>query len=281
MARPFSISKSLRLACLAIACLLLPARNSFAGQREGLAACESRDWPRAARELVPEEETTLDIEVVRCLADMFFGGLSLPRDSHRAFQMWKRLADRGNDEAEDMVGYFLIEGEGTERNPGAAERYFLRSAGRGNETAMSELALYYSLGMLGCCRDPQKALYWTRRLAELGDRHGEIELMQAYARGEGVERDAKEAVKWAERAARQDSVEAYLFLGKASRQGIGTERNMVEAYKWVDLAVAHSEAAEAGEAGRMLGEIASVLSPAQLQEAQRLALEWRIRYRSP
>ena len=219
--------------------------------------------------------------MVRCLSDMFFAGLGLPRDSHRAFLMWKRLADRGNDEAQDMVGYFLIEGEGTDRDPGGAEKYFLRSAEQGNETAMSELALYYSLGMLGCCRDPQKAFYWNRKLAELGDKRGELEMMQAYARGEGVQKDDRQAVKWAERAARQDSVEAYLFLGRASQQGLGTEKNIVEAYKWLALAATHSEAAEAGEARRMLDELAAVLRPEQIQEAKRLALEWRIRYRSP
>jgi uncharacterized protein len=281
MARLLSRSRSLRVAYLAIACVLLPLRGSSAGRVEGLAACESRDWARAARELAPEEQTTLDIGVVRCLSDMFFGGLSLPRDSHRAFVMWKRLADRGNDEAQDMVGYFYIEGEGISRDPVQAEQYFLRSAEQGNQTAMSELALYYSLGMLGCCRDQQKALHWTRRLAELGDRRGEVELMQAYAAGEGIARDEKEAVKWAKRAARQDSVEAYLFLGKASRQGIGTKPSLVEAYKWFDLAAAHTETAEAAEAHRLRDELASQLTAAELQEAKRLALEWRIRYRSP
>jgi TPR repeat protein len=276
---PF-MAKSLRIAGLAAACLLLQIPGPFADPAAGLAACESRDWVRAARELQPEEETTLDIAVVRCLADMFFAGLSLPRDPGRGFMMWKRLADRGNDEAQDMVGYLLMEGEGTERDARAAEAYFLRSAGQGNETAMSELALYYSLGMLGCCRDPEKALYWTRRLAELGDRHGEIELMEAYARGAGVARDSEEAVKWAERAARQDSVEAYLFLGAASRQGLGTEKNLAEAYKWFDLAAGHGEAAEARQARRGLDEIAPALTPAQLRQAKRLALEWRIRYRS-
>jgi TPR repeat protein len=149
--------------------LVLAMPKAKAGQEEGLSACEAGDWSTAARELAAEEATTTDEPVVRCLADMYLGGLGMRRDPAKAFQLWKKLADLGNDEAQDIVGYFYLDGVGTDRNPGRAEHSFIQSASQGNKNAMSELALYYSLGFIDCCPDEQKAMYWTQKLAALGD----------------------------------------------------------------------------------------------------------------
>ena len=150
---------------------------------------------------------------------------------------------------------------------------------QGNKNAMSELALYYSLGFIGCCPDEQKAIYWTQRLAALGDVYAEIDLMRAYSRGAGVPKNEGQAVDWARRAAEQDSVEAYLFLGDATEQGRGTDKDLLEAYKWFNLATAHANATEAAEAARRRDEIAAMLNAEQLREAKRLSLEWPLRRR--
>src|SRR5258707_7721912 len=83
--------------------VMLAMPKARAGQEEGLSACEAGDWSTAAWELAAEEATTTDALVVRCLADMYFGGLVMRRDPAKAFQPWKKLADLGNDEAQDMV----------------------------------------------------------------------------------------------------------------------------------------------------------------------------------
>ena len=138
---------------------------------------------------------------------------------------------------------------------------------------MSELALDYSLGFIGCCPDEQRAMYWTQRFGTLGDVYAEIELMRAYSRGVEVPKTEFRAVDWARRAAEQNSVEAYLFLGYATEQGRGTDKNLVEAYKWFNLVAAHTKATEVAEAARRCDEIALRLTPEQLREARRLSLE--------
>jgi len=262
--------------------MLVDARSDArAGRQEGLSACQAGNWKTAARELAPEESTTTDTEVVRCLADMYLHGLGMPRELQRGFELWKRLADLGNDEAQDIVAYFYLDGVGIDRDPKKAEEFFLRSAEQGNRKAMSELSLYYSLGFLGCCPNQQKAMYWTTKLAASGDLPAQVKLMHAYARGETVPRDESQAATWALRAAKQDSMEAYLFLGHASERGTGIERNLVEAYKWFSIAAAHTKEAEAAEAKRQRDEIAPRLTAAQLHQAQRLSLEWQIMSHSP
>ena len=261
---------------LALSMALLPAREAAADRDRGIAACESQDWETAARELAPEEATTTDAEVVRCLADMHFSGLGLSRDAQKAFALWKRIADLGNDDAEETVGYFYLDGVGTARNTKLAEEYFLRSAKQANPKAMSDLSLYYWLGFIGCCPDRQKSLYWTAKLADFGDVAAAMELVRIYSTGDGVPEDDKAALTWALKAAKEDSVEAYLFLGNAMEQGRGTEKNPVEAYKWFDLAAFHHESAKAMEAARRRDAIATGLTAGQIKQAQSLAFDWRL-----
>jgi len=285
LASPPAASQPMRAlratSCAAVGILMLAMQAARADREKGLSACEAGDWETAARELVAEASTTTDATVVRCLADMYLGGLGVQRNPAKAFLLWKRLADLGNDEAQDKLGYFYLDGVGTQRDPGKAEQSFLRSAERGNKNAMSELALYYSLGVIGCCRDERRAIYWTERLATLGDMYAEIELMRAYSRGDAVPTDEDRAVAWARRAAEQNSVEAYLFLGYATEQGRGTDKDLVEAYKWFSLATADTKATEAAEAARRRDDIARELTPVQLRRAQRLSLEWPLRQRLP
>ena len=263
-------------AMLALAVSLLPARQAAADRDRGIAACEAQDWETAARELAPEEATTTDPEVVRCLADMHFSGLGLSRDAQKGFSLWKRIADLGNDDAEETVGYFYLDGEGTARDPKLAEEYFLRSAKQGNPKAMSDLSLYYWLGFIGCCPDRQQSLYWTAKLADFGDVASAMELVRIYSSGDGVAEDDKQALAWALKAAKEDSVEAYLCLGGAMAEGRGTGKNPLEAYKWFDLAAFHHESPKAAEAARRRDAIAAGLSPDQIKQAQQLAFDWRL-----
>lgn len=251
-------------------------QEAAADRDRGIAACEAQDWETAARELAPEEATTTDPEVVHCLADMHFSGLGLVRDSKKAFSLWKRIADLGNDDAEETVGFFYLDGEGTARDTKLAEEYFLRSAKQGNPKAMSDLSLYYWLGFIGCCPDRQQSLYWTAKLADFGDVAAAMELVRIYATGDSVAKDDKIAFAWALKAAKQDSVDAYLFLGNAREQGLGAEKNPVEAYKWFNLAAFHRESPKAAEAARRRDAIAAGLTADQVRQAQQLAFEWRL-----
>ena len=116
---------------LALAISLLSMREAAADRDRGIAACESQDWETAARELAPEEATTTDPEVVHCLADMHFSGLGLPRDAQKAFSLWKRIADLGNDDAEETVGDFYLDGEGGTGDRLVSRRREISDAGAG------------------------------------------------------------------------------------------------------------------------------------------------------
>ena len=57
---------------------------------------------------------------------------------------------------------------------------------------------------LGVEKDLEKALYWTRRAAEHGDRDGQYNLAEFYEDAIGVERDIEQAKHWYRLAALQN-----------------------------------------------------------------------------
>ena len=98
----------------------------------------------------------------------------------KCFQGHLPLAEKGYPLAECQVGYFYYDGLGVEK-------------------------------------DLVKAFYWTRRLAQHGDRDGQFNLACFYEDGTGTDRDMEQARYWYARAARQDHD---LAIGKCRELGI-------------------------------------------------------------
>lgn len=71
---------------------------------------------------------------------------------------------------------------------------------------------YFYLNGLGVKADLEKAVYWTRRAAEHGDRDAQFNLGSLYEAGEGVQQDMAEAFAWFQKAAIQGHKEAILKL---------------------------------------------------------------------
>ena len=83
----------------------------------------------------------------------------------------------------------------------------LELAEKGYPLAECQVGYFYYRG-LGVEKDLAKALCWTRRAAEHGDRDGQYNLATLYENGEGVEKDLEEAKRWYILAARQKHREA-------------------------------------------------------------------------
>lgn len=110
-----------------------------------------------------------------------------------------------------------------------------------------------------------------RARAEAGNSAAQLELGLNYRTGMGVPADAAQAFAWTLKAARQGNVDAQYFAGAMYFAGEGVARDNLEAYKWYLLAAARSSG-DAAKRGR--DELAKLLSPAQVAEAQKWANEW-------
>ena len=80
-------------------------------------------------------------------------------------------------------------------------------AEQGYPLAECQVGYFYAQG-LGVEQDLDRALLWTRRAAEHGDRDGQFNLGCFYEEGTALARSMEQAALWYQRAARQGHAEA-------------------------------------------------------------------------
>ena len=110
-----------------------------------------------------------------------------------------------------------------------------------------------------------------RPLAKQGMAEAQFNLGNMYDMGLGVPQDHEKAVNWFRLAAEQEFEDAQFSLGMMYEFGLGVPRNYVQAHMWFNLASVngHERAEDA------LDAVAKQMTPALIEEAQRLAREWR------
>lgn len=152
----------------------------------------------------------------------------------------------------------------------AALKEFVPLARHGNSVAQFNLGFMYHEGK-GVPQDSKESLKWYRLAADQGDPAAQFNIGVMYEKGDGVPQDSKEALKWYRLAADQGTPSAQLNVGLMYEKGNGVPQNYIQAYMWYSLAGASGSAE--GLNNRDL--IASMMTPTQITEAQRLTREWK------
>jgi TPR repeat protein len=159
----------------------------------------------------------------------------------------------------------------------AAYRLITPLAEGGLPEAQFNLGLMYEKGQ-GVHQDYAEALKWYRKAAEQGKPKAQTSNRKESDERLGVPQDYVEAVKWYRKAAEQGFAEAQTNLGIMYFTGQGVPKDYVLAHIWFDLATSRypaSEKAKRERAEKFRNIAASKMTPAQIAEAQRLALEWK------
>ena len=125
----------------------------------------------------------------------------------------------------------------------------------------------------GVARDDAAAVLWYQLAAGQGDAAAQLNLGVLHGNGQGVAQDYAEAVKWYRLAAAQGNDVAQTNLGSRYGNGQGVARDYARAHMWFSLG------AEAGnaDAAQRLSLVAKLMSPAQIADARRLAIECQAR----
>ncbi len=89
-------------------------------------------------------------------------------DFARAFEVWSVLAEKGDAEAQYLVGYLYDDGLGVEHNLAEAARWYRMAAEQQHVYAQFNLAIMYSDG-IGLPRDPVEAYRWFMLAADTSD----------------------------------------------------------------------------------------------------------------
>ena len=146
-------------------------------------------------------------------------------------------AERGDPEAQRILGHKYRLGEGMRKNNNDATRWFKKSADQGDRVAQFELGEMFLSGE-GVERSTTTGLNLIRRSAEqdftmaqaaLGIVHLRRTMAQA---AQGFRQDTEQALKWLKRAATSGDEFSLYQLGLMYAEGFGVKRNRFEAAKW-------------------------------------------------
>ncbi len=89
-------------------------------------------------------------------------------DYATALTEFRPLAQQGNAEAQNNLGFMYSNGRGVPQDYGEAARWYRRAAAQGNAGAQFNLGVMYLKGR-GVPQDDAEAVRWYRRAAEQGD----------------------------------------------------------------------------------------------------------------
>jgi TPR repeat protein len=120
-----------------------------------------------------------------------------------------------------------------------------------------------------------RAERFVRPLAERGVPRAETLLGVMYLRGQGAPQNFQVAAHWFRAGAEAGEPAAQYFLGQLYDRGLGVAQDFVLAEAWLNLAVARAEPQRRRSWALIRDAVASKLSRADLEEAQRLAADWR------
>jgi len=126
----------------------------------------------------------------------------LQEDFAAALSEWRPLAEGGNAEAQNMLGYMYRYGQGVPQDFEQARLWYRRAADLGNARAQNNLGAIYRQG-LGVPQDFHEAFRWFLRAAEQGNGGAQNHVGLMYYQGDGVKQDLVQAYMWAYLAAQQ------------------------------------------------------------------------------
>jgi uncharacterized protein len=155
-------------------------------------------------------------------------------DYATAIQLWRPLADNSDAKAQTALGNAYLSGQGVPQ-------------------------------------DYTQAVAWFRKAADQGDAGAQFLLGGMYANGRGVPQDYAQAAVWFRKTAEQGNAAAQFGLGVIYEAG---DQGDAQAHMWYNLAASHAEDAKLRDrATSFRDSLATIMTPAQIAEAQRLARE--------
>lgn len=211
-----------------------------------------------------------DMRAQFALGEMYDNGLGVQEDQGEAAKWYRKVAEKGFVLAQFSLGSMYENGSGVPKDYTQAVNWYRKAAEQGEPRAQNNLGWMCADG-LGVPQDYAEAVKWFLKAAAHDFAYAQYSMGVACRGGKGVAQDYAEAVKWFREAAEQEHAGAQYYLGAAYAKGEGVAQDYVQAHRWLILAVKHG----VKEAAELSNTVAAKMTPAQIDEAQRLAREWK------
>lgn len=174
------------------------------------------------------------------LGYLYEQGRGLPRNYAKAAENYHAATLQGHAIAQNNLAALYQHGRGVPKNLGKALQLYLASARQGNPVAQCNLASLYLTGA-AVPRDLDVTVRWFRAAAEQRYPAAQHNLAVIYFKGLGVPVDYAQALAWERLAAEQGYPEAETGLGYFYETGKGLSLDYVAAFTWYSRASAHGD----------------------------------------
>lgn len=144
-----------------------------------------------------------DIKALQACADAYSFGLGVPQDLRRAFLLYLKAAEAGDDESQCSLGFCYFDGLGTIQNLKECVRWWTASAEAGYPHSCCDLGTCYLSGF-GIAENTEKAVYWFQKASTSNYSPGSSYLGKCHYYGIGVEKNLGKATEYYRLAIEQD-----------------------------------------------------------------------------
>lgn len=181
------------------------------------------------------------------------------------------LAEKGDPNAQFLLGMLYDAGKGLPQDQAAAASWYKKAALQNHEIAQLYLGVLYYSGQ-GVKKDYQEAIRWFRLPAEKGNDQAQFYLGWMYAEGSGVAKDEAKAVDWLTKAAVQKNTRAMGILSTLLFSRRRDAQDLIDAYTWSHLA-AHYDPIQFSTSTRAL--IEKYCTEEQIKKAKKSIEGWK------
>ncbi len=252
--------------------VFISLRVSGADFEAGKAAFAKGDYATAMTEWKPLAEQGLPFAAYN-VALLYTKGQGVQKDPAEAAKWYRVAADKGIPEAQYNLGLLYSTGSGVPKDEKQAADWFEKAAQKGDSNAANNIGELYESSE-GSLHNPAEAEKWYRKSAEEGNADAQFNLGVMYDLGNGVKIDPKEAYKWYMKAASQWEEGALCNLGILYYNGEGVTRDLIQSHAYYLLA------REAGDprASNLMQLTTEKLTTKQIEKAADLAAQFKTQH---
>ena len=159
---------------------------------------------------------------------------SITAGAPKAAAAWMHAAAQlGHGDAQSILGQWLLDGHGLERNHQKALAWFLKAGKQGHIVGINMAGRCFENGW-GTPPDAFAATNWYRQAAHKGLEAGMYNYANMLAAGRGVRKDPTAALEWYRRAARMGHVKSMTKIGHFYEDGRVVRKDVDAAFRWFE-----------------------------------------------
>ncbi|GBC10323.1 hypothetical protein RclHR1_09520008 [Rhizophagus clarus] len=172
-------------------------------------------------------------ELENIVAQLELSGIYLYEEENddKAFELIKKIAEKGNPNAIDKLGYCYELGIGIDADVNKAFELYQKSADFGNSNGLYNLGNCYECAC-GISENNQKAFELYQKSADLGNLYGIGYLAYCYKLGIGTDINNQKALELFQKVANSGDKKAQFNVALMYENGNGTENDIVQAIYW-------------------------------------------------